>query len=312
MKAIRIATHLLGWTMAACAATSTFAADIRFKTAPAAGYAKGINVSDPALQACDWNAKLVSSLVKETKGAVAINADAASPGKTLHIYATKFVAPVTSEKRDNLIVVRADVKDGDKLVATIDVKQEKSLRSGKAYCDTLKDMAGDIADELGEWLNDGKFADCGEGCAGIHPDDPIFLDPQIQIVDKDAINETVVECGWLKYMPGKVIKAVNESEHALRAKLQLAEGDISKVSGRKLNLKVSNIHVLGGGGWTGPKWISMQGDLTDGGLLAASFEIKYLIKSAKFTACGVLEAGSESLSEEIALWLKGPRLNSKL
>jgi len=312
MRANRVATCLLGWTLAACAATSAFAADIRFKTAPATGYAKDISVSDPALQACDWNAKLVSNLVKETKGAVATNADATSTAKTLHLYVTKFIAPVTSEKRDNLIVMRADVKDGDKLVATMDVKQEKSLRAGKPYCEILQEMGGDIAEELAEWLNDGKFADCGAGCAGIHPDDPIFLDPQIQIVDKDAINDTVVECGWLKYMPGKVIKAVNESEHSLRAKLQLAEGDIAKVSGRKLTLKVSNIHVLGGGGFTGPKWISMQGDLTDGSLLAASFEIKYLIKSSKFSACGVLEAGSEGLSEEIALWLKGPRLNSKL
>jgi len=107
------------------------------------------------------------------------------------------------------------------------------------------------------------------------------------------------ECNWNTVMPALM---VIQSRHTLAS----TEEDLAKVTGKKLFIKTSDIHVIGGSNFSGPKWIVLQGELVDNGKLLGNFEFKRMTMGGKFTACKTLDYISESLIKDILKWLKKP------
>lgn len=280
------------------------------RTVASAEYAANLQVDDVS-RGCDWNTVLVSHLVQESKGLVVVGSRDKAPGKTLTIKTIELIAPNVAAKRTNSITVRADLLEDDKLIGTVDVSEEDSVKASKPFCEALRGLGEKIGGELADWVEDTKFPTCSGTCVGIHPDEPIFTAPQVVEANSDAVNDTVKGCGWLSYMVKKVAKEFNENDPIPRAKLKIADAAGTTSLGRKLTLRVDNIHVIGGGGFTGPKWISMLGELTDGGMLVGSFEAFTRDRNG-LTTCGVLDSMSDSMADNIAKWLKAPSIGAKL
>ena len=72
---------------------------------------------------------------------------------------------------------------------------------------------------------------------------------EVLVGSVDAINDTVRnDCRWPTAMVSRLIKAFNESDDPPpRAKLESRPIDIEKYPGRRLVLRLNEVHALGGG-----------------------------------------------------------------
>jgi hypothetical protein len=60
--------------------------------------------------------------------------------------------------------------------------------------------------------------------------------------------------------------------HYAETGVTVTDADVSKLGGKVLTMKITQVHAIGGGGLTGPKWAAVHGELRDGGKLVGSFE----------------------------------------
>lgn len=264
----------------------------------------------PDTASCAWEAGLVESAIKLSKGTIS----SAQPGGK----DTKLTLQVIEFKRSGAskvryaIRVRADVTEGGKLLATRDFEEEDAHKADQPACPVLSQIGASLGESVAEWVSETRFMTCGEGCTGIHPDETIVMGPEILLGAPDAINETVrVDCQWQTSMVSRLATAYNESEPAPRAKLESRSVDIEKHPGRRLVLRVDEVHALGGGGYTGPKWMYMSGELFDGNALVASFKSR-TNSGRGLTTCRSLDSLSDSTADLIVNWLNSPSMNAYL
>lgn len=144
------------------------------------------------------------------------------------------------------------------------------------------------------FLKDGPF--CVKVCLGPNQSKvPVAL-------ANDAVRK---ECNWNTTMPSYLAK---ESE----GRVKVAEQNFDAITSKKLVLVATHLHTLGGGSRTGPKWLVLEGKMTEGGKLLGNFEVRRQTIRGSMRGCGTLESLSEEITEDILKWLKKPSLNAKL
>jgi len=113
------------------------------------------------------------------------------------------------------------------------------------------------------------------------------------------------ECTWNTTMPQYLAKKSD-------GRVQVAEKNIDTANDRKLMLVATHLHVIGGGSFSGPKWLSLEGKLFEKGKLIGNFDARRQTIRGSFKTCGTLESLSEEIGDDILEWLKNPGLNAKL
>ena len=74
----------------------------------------------------------------------------------------------------------------------------------------------------------------------------------------DTANENIRrECTWNTTMPVYLAKESG-------GRVKVAEQSLDKVMDTRLVLVATHLHAIGGGGWTGPKWLVLEGKLMEG------------------------------------------------
>ncbi|HEY9097722.1 MAG TPA: hypothetical protein VIN38_02515 [Thiobacillus sp.] len=140
----------------------------------------------------------------------------------------------------------------------------------------------------------------------VRADDVVQVSTLIPYQSDAVANESVrKECNWNTTMPRYM---ADKSD----GRIQVAEHNLDAVTGKKLILVATHLHTIGGGGWTGPKWLVLQGKLMQGNQLVGNFEARRQTIRGSFKACSTLETLSEVISDDILKWLKEPGLNAKL
>ncbi len=85
---------------------------------------------------------------------------------------------------------------------------------------------------------------------------------------------------------------------------------------RVLYLQVTQILAPGGGMWSGPKQITLHGDLVHGGATIASFDARRTTvtggRSHHGGTCAVLDYIAESLAKDVRDWLASPTQGAQL
>lgn len=136
--------------------------------------------------------------------------------------------------------------------------------------------------------------------------DVVLVPSFIPYLKEDTVSEAVRrECKWNTTMP---LALVEESKGSVK----IADQNFDTVTSKKLLLVATHLHTLGGGRFTGPKWLVLDGKLTEGGKLIGNFEARRQTISGSFSSCSTLESLSEEIAEDIVEWLKAPGLNAKL
>lgn len=144
------------------------------------------------------------------------------------------------------------------------------------------------------------------GLTSARAEDSVLVPSFISYLKEDTANETVRrECKWNTTMP---LALVEESKGGVK----IADQSFDTVTNKKLMLVATHFHTLGGSRFTGPKWLVLDGKLTEGGKLLGNFEARRQTISGSYSACSTLESLSEEIAEDIVEWLKAPSLNAKL
>jgi hypothetical protein len=264
-------------------------------------------------EACTWEAGIASSAVAKSRNAVTLAGKATvTPGLRLSLQVAELKLSRGAKKSKYSATVRANVAYEGKLLATRDFQDDESFSNDQSACDALRVVGASLGESVAGWAFQTRFMQCRDDCSGIHPDEPIAVGAQILIGDADAINDTVRdECRWPTAMVTKLVAAFNEDDPPPRAKLESRAIDIEKYLGRRLLLRVNNVHAAGGGGLSGPKWMDMSGELWDGKSLVASFE-SHSTSGRGLTMCRSVDSLSDSSADMIAKWLRSPTLDAKL
>lgn len=142
--------------------------------------------------------------------------------------------------------------------------------------------------------------------ASARAEDVVQVSSLIPYQGDDVANEAVrKECDWNTTMP-RYLAAESDG------RVVVAEKEPNTNTGKRLVLVATHLHTLGGGGWTGPKWLVLEGKLMQGNKLLGSFEVRRQTIGGSFRACSTLTSLSEEISDDILEWLKEPGLNAKL
>lgn len=273
-------------------------------------YLKGVQPDTPD---CTWVPSIAAAAIANAEGALTPAAKAA-PGAVpkLSLQVIEFKLDNTSRKSNYTLRVRADVTDNGKLVATRDFNGEGSFKDKPSACPALNKIGTAIGESMGEWMSQTHLMTCGEGCAGIHPDETIVVGAEVLLGNPDAINDTVRnDCHFQTTLVTKLIEAFNEGETPPRAKLESRRIDVEKYTGRRLILRVDEVHALGGGGYTGPKWMNMSGELREGNVLVGSFQ-SHTTSGRGLTTCRSVDSLNDSTVDMIVQWLNSPSIDAKL
>lgn len=121
--------------------------------------------------------------------------------------------------------------------------------------------------------------------------------------DGVGTDEVRTKCDWNS-------KLSEEIAHYAETPVSITDMDVSQLSGKVLVMRIVNVHAIGGGGFTGPKWAAVHGELRDNGKLMGSFDA-HQNSSVGLTTCGALDHLAKELGDDIADWLKDPTLNAK-
>jgi hypothetical protein len=121
-------------------------------------------------------------------------------------------------------------------------------------------------------------------------------------------------------LPGAGATAAVQNECQLQTlvpqAVQQAGADVTLVDapakgGRWLELSISEVHALGGGPFSGPKWMAVSGTLRDRGKVIGSFRAKRVTTGARST-CGSLARIATVIGQDIAGWLTAPSINAEI
>ena len=137
-------------------------------------------------------------------------------------------------------------------------------------------------------------------------EDIVLVSSLIPYAKDDTAGEDVrKECTWNTSMPRYLAKESG-------GRVKVAEQSIDAVTDKKLVLVATHLHTAGGGGWSGPKWLVLEGKLTEGDKLLGSFEARRQTIRGSMRGCGTLDSLSEEIAGDILEWLKTPSVNAKL
>jgi len=276
-------------------------------------YLKGAQLYD---KTCSWEASLTGAVTARSKRGVEL---ATAPATLTSVRLTVEIVSLTLERRPkegiHEAVVRANMSRNGKLLASRDFQNDESFKTGASACDALLTLGSLLGKSIAEWAPTTSRAlmECGDDCIGIHPDETIVIGAEVLPVSAESMSDTVRdECKWPSDMVNRLVKEFNGYEEPVpRTKLEARPIDIEKYLGRRLVLRVKDIHALGGGGFSGPKWMNLTGELYDGKSLVATFE-SYTNTGRGFTTCRSLGELSHHSAEIIAEWLRNPTMGARI
>lgn len=93
-------------------------------------------------------------------------------------------------------------------------------------------------------------------------------------------------------------------------------GDAAAGAGRTLKIEFTNVLGVGGGAWSGPKSVTIQGTLTEGDKVIGTFLGRRTSTGGAFGGfkgtCAIIGRCVKTLGSDVGNWLKSPSMDGKL
>ena len=124
---------------------------------------------------------------------------------------------------------------------------------------------------------------------GIHVPDAVRQDCKLETVAADKIRSALKDAG-----------KIEQADHVSKA-----------TRGKALEMTITGLLAPGGGPFSGPKSVTIEGALWNNGKLLGSFKAERYTKHGHGT-CNMLERDTDEIAGDIAKWLKDPKPDSRL
>ena len=138
------------------------------------------------------------------------------------------------------------------------------------------------------------------------PPEILLADTAIPYLDADAADEDLQRhCDWNRTTAAYL---ASESE----GRVVLPGSTATPAPRKRLTLVTQTLHTVGGGLWTGPKWVVIEGTLTENGRTIGSFEGRRQSIAGSFSGCKTVRELGQAVADDILGWIEAPKMNSKL
>ena len=120
------------------------------------------------------------------------------------------------------------------------------------------------------------------------------------------------ECG----LEQKVPEFVQEFAKKGFDNVVLADTVGANTAGKALSMKITNITGSGGGAWSGPKHVTIEGTLWQNGKVAGTFRASRYSGGGAFGGykgtCAILGRCAKALGKDVATWASAPSMDAVL
>lgn len=82
--------------------------------------------------------------------------------------------------------------------------------------------------------------------------------------------------------------------------------------GRVFDAKITNVLAPGGGSWSGPKSVLVEGQLKQNGKVVGTVAARRNTTRGGYGTCGMLNFAARAVAKDIAGWLKEPSMGARL
>ncbi len=127
--------------------------------------------------------------------------------------------------------------------------------------------------------------------------DVITIPSIIPYASEQVGNEAIrSECDWNQQLSRDIVNLSNGVVAATNKNL-------GEIEGRTLAITVTDVHAVGGGIWSGPKWGKLHGELSHKGKVLASFDMERRGINTPYSVCATLSNIARALSKDIVKWI---------
>ncbi len=144
----------------------------------------------------------------------------------------------------------------------------------------------------------GLFAGLAQAGGAPHSTRPVALQTPVAFAADSAVRDIVrQQCDLEKTLEADLFEA-------LRAHGRPVDPVASAETGRVLQVSIERVEGLGGGAWTGPKFLSVKATLlVDGKFVHNRMALAHSTGFPLNTTCHALSKDSSDISQQIAKWL---------
>lgn len=242
---------------------------------------------------CAWDASLIKYLVKYSEGRViAQSAQPEAQGKKLVM--TSRLGPTVGEGEKAapgwIEVTGTLLDEAGKPLGDFGFRDERY--SGSLHkCKRATQLAEGLADSIVNWLEE--------------PSPAIKIAESMKVLRDDTIDAEInTTCPVTTGLPAYLAGLHSGTVYRVADKLETAQG-------KRLLLTVVSSRFLGGGAYTGSKWMKITGSLLDNDREIGSF-IALRQSFRGWTGCSVADRVSNEIAYDIYNWLQKPSLNARL
>lgn len=117
-------------------------------------------------------------------------------------------------------------------------------------------------------------------------------------------------------LPIRVSEFVKEFADKNYDKVMLADNVSAKTPGQALSMKIVGMTGTGGGAWSGPKHVTVEGTLWENGKVKGTFTATRYSSGGAFGGykgtCAILGRCVKAIGKDVGGWLLAPGMNTKL
>lgn len=117
-------------------------------------------------------------------------------------------------------------------------------------------------------------------------------------------------------LPVRVTEFVKEYADKSHDKVVLADNVSASTPGQALSMKIVGLTGTGGGAWSGPKHVTVEGTLWENGKVKGTFTATRYSGGGAFGGykgtCAILGRCVKAIGKDVSEWLLAPKMNAKL
>jgi hypothetical protein len=134
--------------------------------------------------------------------------------------------------------------------------------------------------------------------------EPVRVPSKISFADPGVASDAVrKECQLETNIPQAIAEAGGDDVKVT---------DDAGKSGKVFTGKITNVLAPGGGAWSGPKSVLIEGELKENGKVVGTVAARRNTTRGGYGTCGMLNHAAKAAAKDIAEWFKSPSMDARL